>query len=63
VVLGLGYEVANKFDVCEACSVGKSRQKISTKNGKEEVQSLESVCTLTLVQSMDLALVDLNSGS
>jgi hypothetical protein len=32
-----GYEVIGKFDVCEACSVGKTMQKRSTKNGKEEV--------------------------
>jgi hypothetical protein len=57
-----GYEVTSKFDVCEACSVAKARQKKSTKSGKEEVQSVENACTLTLVQSKELVLVDLNFG-
>jgi hypothetical protein len=31
------YEITGKFDVCEACSVVKSRQNKSTKNLKEKV--------------------------
>jgi hypothetical protein len=57
-----GYEVTGKFDVCEACSVAKARQKTSTKSGKEEVQSVENACMLTLVQSKKLVLVELNFG-
>jgi hypothetical protein len=57
-----GYEVTSKFDVCEACSVAKARQKKSAKSRKEEVQSVENACTLTLVQSKELVLVDLNFG-
>jgi hypothetical protein len=37
-------------------------RKISTKSGKEEFQSVESVFMLTLVQSKELAWVDLNFG-
>jgi hypothetical protein len=44
-----GYEVTDKFDVCEACSIAKARQKNIKKNGKEEVQSVENACILTLV--------------
>jgi hypothetical protein len=57
-----GYEVTGKFDVCEACSVAKQGKKISTKSGKEEVQPVENACMLTLVQSKELVLVDLNFG-
>jgi hypothetical protein len=57
-----GYEVTGKFDVCEAFSVGKARQKIIKKNGKEEIQSIENTCILTSVESKELALVDLNFG-
>jgi hypothetical protein len=34
----------------------------TSKNGKGEVQSMENACMLTLVQSKELALVDLNFG-
>jgi hypothetical protein len=40
----------------------KHERKIPTKNGKEEIQSVKRVCTLTLAQSSDLLLVDLNFG-
>jgi hypothetical protein len=40
----------------------KQGRKTSTKNGKEEVQSLENACMLTLVQSKELVLVELNFG-
>jgi hypothetical protein len=57
-----GYEVTGEFDVCEACSIAKARQKTSTKNGKEEAQSMENACMLTIAQSKELVLVDLNFG-
>jgi hypothetical protein len=37
-------------------------RKTSTKSGKEEVQSVENACMLTLVQSKELVLVELNFG-
>jgi hypothetical protein len=40
----------------------KKGRKISTKNGKEKVQSVENTCMLTFVQSKELALLDLNFG-
>jgi hypothetical protein len=40
----------------------KQGRKTSTKKRKEEVQSMENICMLTLVQSKELALVDLNFG-
>jgi hypothetical protein len=40
----------------------KQGRKISTKNGKEEVQSVKNSCMLTLVQSKELVLVDLKFG-
>jgi hypothetical protein len=57
-----GYEILGKFYVCEDCSIGKSRQKNIKNSGKEEVQSVENICLLTLVQSKELDLVDLNFG-
>jgi hypothetical protein len=40
----------------------KQGRKTSTKIRKEEFQSVENACMLTLVQSKELALVDLNFG-
>jgi hypothetical protein len=40
----------------------KQGRKTSTKSGKEEVQSVENTCMLTLVHSKELVLVDLSFG-
>jgi hypothetical protein len=40
----------------------KQGRKTSTKSGKEEVQPVDNACMLTLVQSKELALVELNFG-
>jgi hypothetical protein len=57
-----GYEIIGKFDVCEAWSVGKARQKNISKECKGGIPILGEPCMLTLVQSKKLALVDLNFG-
>jgi hypothetical protein len=40
----------------------KQGRKTSKNSGKEEVQSVENACMLTLAQSKELVLVDLNFG-
>jgi hypothetical protein len=40
----------------------KQARKTSTKNRKKEFKSVENICILTLVQSKEVALVDLNFG-
>jgi hypothetical protein len=40
----------------------KHGRKTFTKSGMEEAQSVENACMLTLVQSKELVLADLNFG-
>jgi hypothetical protein len=48
-VKAYGYEIIGKFDVCEACSVGKARHKNQQRMEKDEVQCVDSICILILV--------------
>jgi hypothetical protein len=57
-----GYEVTGKFDVCEACSIAKARQKNINKEWKRVSSIHGERFMLTLVQSKELVLVKLNFG-